>query len=336
MTERFACVTGVGSSLPDRVVTNADFERLIDTSDEWIRRRTGIQARRFAGSGDTAASLAASAASSALNAARVDPAAIDVVIVATITGDQPMPSTASFVQQRLGISGPAFDVQAACAGFIYALDIASARIRAGMDDTALVIGTEVLSRFLDMSDRTTCVLFGDGAGAAVLKPGDAPGVIESVLDADGRHADLLDIPAGGSREPASEATVANRRHAIRMRDGQEVFRRAVDAMSEAVGSLLEKHGFDADDVSLLVLHQANVRIIRAVADRLSLPMSRVFVDIVGVGNTSAASVPIALDEAWRAGRVEPGDLVVTAAVGAGLTWGANLVRWTAPHSGSSQ
>jgi 3-oxoacyl-[acyl-carrier-protein] synthase III len=330
MTDRFACVAGVGSSLPDRVVTNEDLERLIDTSDEWIRRRTGIQARRFAASEDTAASLAGEAASAALDAARVDPAAIDAIIVATITGDQPMPSTASFVQQRLGMSGAAFDVQAACAGFVYALDIASARIRAGLDDTALVIGTEVLSRFLDMSDRTTCVLFGDGAGAAVLTPGDAPGLVGSELQADGQYAGLLEIPAGGSREPASEASVIGRRHVIRMYDGGEVFRRAVDCMAQSIATLLEKHGFGAEDVSLLVPHQANVRILKAVADRMAFPMDRVFVDLDRVGNTSAASVPIALDHAWREGRLRAGDLVVTAAFGAGLTWGANVLRWTAP------
>jgi 3-oxoacyl-[acyl-carrier-protein] synthase-3 len=330
VTARYARVAGVGAALPDRVITNQDLERVIDTSDEWIRRRTGIRARRFAGPGETAASLAADAASAALDASGVAPAAIDVTIVATVTGDQPMPSTASLVQQRLEISGAAFDLQAACAGFIYALDVASARIQAGMDDTALVIGTEVLSRFLDMSDRTTCVLFGDGAGAAVITPADAPGLIGSVLQADGRYAGLLDIPAGGSREPASEETVRTHRHSIRMLDGGEVFRRAIDSMAEAIETLLEKHGVRADDVSLLVPHQANVRILRAVADRLSFPMDRVFVDLDRVGNTSAASVPIALDDAWRAGRVQPGDLVVTTAFGAGLTWGANLLRWTAP------
>jgi 3-oxoacyl-[acyl-carrier-protein] synthase-3 len=334
--ERFAQIAGVGSALPERVVTNADLEQLTDTSDEWIVRRTGIRARRFAAEGDSAASLAADAATSAIDAAGIDPGSLDMTIVATVTGDQPLPSTAAFVQQRLGITGPAFDLQAACAGFVYAVDVAAARIRAGMDETALVIGTEVLSRFLDMSDRSTCVLFGDGAGAAVLVAGDEPGVMGSLLDADGAGAPLLEIPAGGSLRPASDATVRAGEHTVRMSDGGEVFRRAVKEMAGSLDTLLQKHGVHADDVALLVPHQANVRIISAVADRLDFPMERVFVDLESVGNTSAASVPIALDHAWRAGRLSPGDLVATVAFGAGLTWGANLVRWTVPSPGTAR
>jgi 3-oxoacyl-[acyl-carrier-protein] synthase-3 len=249
--------------------------------------------------------------------------------VATVSGDQPLPSTASFVQDRLGISGAAFDLAAACAGFIYATQVAAAQIATGGAETVLVAGTEVLSRFLDFTDRTTCVLFGDGAGAAVLVPGDEPGVIDSVLENQGQHARLLEIPAGGSREPASDQTVARGGHAIRMKDGREVFKRAVVGMAEACARLLEKSGHTPDDVSLLVPHQANGRIITSVAQRLSFPMDRVFVDLEMVGNTSAASVPIALDHAWRRGRLKPGDLVLTVAFGAGLAYGANLIRWTA-------
>jgi 3-oxoacyl-[acyl-carrier-protein] synthase III len=324
-----ARIAAVGSALPERVVPNEELSTRVDTSDEWIRSRTGIRARHFAGPGETAASMAADAGASALEAAGIDPSAVDLTIVATVSGDQPLPSTASFVQDRLGIGGAAFDLAAACAGFIYATQIATAQIAVGGAETVLVAGTEVLSRFLDFSDRTTCVLFGDGAGAAVLVPGEEPGVIDSVLENQGQHARLLEIPAGGSREPASDQTVARREHSIRMQDGREVFKRAVIGMADACARLLEKSGFTPDDVSLLVPHQANGRIITSVAQRLSFPMERVFVDLEMVGNTSAASVPIALDHAWRRGRLQPGDLVLTVAFGAGLAYGANLIRWTA-------
>jgi 3-oxoacyl-[acyl-carrier-protein] synthase-3 len=330
MGGRHAAIAGMGSALPVREVANAELERLVDTSDEWIHSRTGIRARRFAGEGETAATMAASAATEALASAGVDAAAVDLTVVATVSGDQPLPSTASFVQEQLGISGAAFDLAAACAGFIYATDVAAAQIVTGRAETALVIGTEVLSRFLDFSDRTTCVLFGDGAGAAVLVPGEEPGVLGSILENDGRYAHLLEIPAGGSARPASGDTVAAKDHAIRMADGREVFKRAVVGMADASARLLEKAGLTSDDVSLLVPHQANGRIISAVADRLSFPAERVFVDLERVGNTSAASVPIAMDHAWRQGRLHPGDIVLTVAFGAGLAWGANLTRWTAP------
>ena len=329
MAQRYAVVAGTGSALPSREVPNAELERFVDTSDEWIYSRTGIRARRFAAEGETAGTLASDAGARALEAAGTDPGAIDMTVVATISGDQPLPSTASFVQDRLGISGAAFDLAAACAGFIYATEVATSQIATGSAETALVIGTEVLSRFLDFSDRTTCVLFGDGAGAAVLVPGEAPGVLGSVLENEGRHAHLLEIPAGGSAQPASEGTVAAGDHAIRMADGREVFKRAVVGMSEASARLLDKAGLTPDDVSLLVPHQANGRIIKAVAERLSFPAERVFVDLERVGNTSAGSVPIAIDHAWRRGRLHPGDVVLTVAFGAGLAWGANLIRWTA-------
>lgn len=328
-----ARIAAVGSALPERLVTNDDLSELVDTSDDWIRSRTGIRARRFAGEGDTASTLAADAASRALAAARVDPAAVDLTIVATISGDQPMPATAAFVQDRLGLSGGAFDVQAACAGFIYGTDLGAAQIAVGRAETVLVIGTEVLSRFLDFTDRSTCVLFGDGAGAAVLVPGEEPGLIGSILENDGRYAKLLEIPSGGSRDPFSAEALAKGEHLIRMKDGREVFKRAVVGMAEAASRLLEKAGMSADDVTLMVPHQANARIIRAVADRLRFPRDRVFVDLEEVGNTSAASVPIALDHAWRQGLMRPGDVVLTAAFGAGLAWGANLFRWTAEAPG---
>ncbi|MGH2678010.1 MAG: beta-ketoacyl-ACP synthase III [Actinomycetota bacterium] len=324
-----ARVAAVGSALPERVVTNDELSKLVDTSDEWIRSRTGIRARRFAGDGETAASLAAEAGARALEAAGIDPGAVDMTVVATVSGDQPLPSTASFVQDRLGITGAAFDLAAACAGFIYATEVGRAQISTAGAETVLVAGTEVLSRFLDFTDRTTCVLFGDGAGAALLVPGEEPGVVGSILENQGQHAHLLEIPAGGSADPASPETVSRRDHTIRMKDGREVFKRAVVGMADACARLLEKSGFTPDDVSLLVPHQANGRIITSVAQRLSFPMDRVFVDLETVGNTSAASVPIAMDHAWRQGRLRPGDLVLTVAFGAGLAYGANLIRWTA-------
>jgi 3-oxoacyl-[acyl-carrier-protein] synthase III len=324
-----ARIAAVGSALPERIVPNEELAQLVDTSDEWIRSRTGIRARRFAGEDDTAASLAADAGAQALESAGIDPASVDMTVVATVSGDQPLPSTASFVQDRLGITGAAFDLAAACAGFIYATQMGAAQIATGGAETVLVAGTEVLSRFLDFTDRTTCVLFGDGAGAAVLLPSEEPGVIGSVLENQGRHAHLLEIPAGGSRKPASSDTVARQDHKIRMKDGREVFKRAVVGMADACARLLEKSGYAPEDVSLLVPHQANGRIIASVAQRLSFPMDRVFVDLETVGNTSAASVPIALDHAWRRGRLGPGDLVLTVAFGAGLAYGANLTRWTA-------
>lgn len=330
MTQRYARIAGMGSALPSRVVPNAELEQFVETTDEWIFSRTGIRSRRFAGEGETAASLAADAADKALSAAGVGPGAIDMTVVATVSGDQPLPSTASFVQERLGISGAAFDLAAACAGFIYGAEVGAGQIASGRAEKVLVVGTEVLSRFLNFSDRTTCVLFGDGAGAAVLLPGDEPGILGSILENDGRHAGLLDIPSGGSREPASAETVALAGHKIRMKDGREVFKRAVVGMADACLRLLDKTGFSSNDVTLLVPHQANARIIKAVADRLSFPMDRVYVDLENVGNTSAASVPIALDHAWREGRVSPGDVVLMVAFGAGFAWGANLVRWTAP------
>jgi 3-oxoacyl-[acyl-carrier-protein] synthase-3 len=328
VSRRYARFAGMGSALPQRLVPNAELERIVDTTDEWIFSRTGIRARRFAGEGETAASLAADAAGRALESAGIDAAAVDLTVVATISGDQPLPSTASFVQDRLGIAGAAFDLAAACAGFIYGTEVASAQIATGGAETALVIGTEVLSRFLDFSDRTTCVLFGDGAGAAVLVPSEEPGVIGSILENEGKHARLLEIPAGGSRAPASAETVAQHDHAIRMKDGREVFKRAVTGMADASARLLDKAGIGPDDVALVVPHQANLRIIQSVAKRLGVPMDRVYVDIETVGNTSAASVPVAMDHAWREGRLHPGDVVLTVAFGAGLAWGANLLRWT--------
>ncbi|HXF71265.1 MAG TPA: beta-ketoacyl-ACP synthase III [Actinomycetota bacterium] len=327
---RHAAVVGVGSALPARVVPNEWFTSFVETSDEWIRERTGIRERRFAEEGQNTSDLAAEAALRALESAGIAAEQVDLVLVATLTPDTPIPAAAVRVQRKLGLSCPAFDLNAACAGFSYALAAARAFIASGAAETVLVVGAEVLSRVLDLTDRTTCVLFGDGAGAAVLCPADEPGVIGSVLGADGSAADLLVIPGGGSARPASPETVAAREHAIRMASGREVFKRAVVEMAGACRELLEKSGYGPGDVDLLIPHQANARIMLAVAQRLGIDGSRAVVDVAEVGNTSAASIPIALDRAWRAGRIAPGDLVLLTSFGAGLAWGANLIRWTMP------
>jgi len=328
---RQAQVAGVGSFLPDERIPNSYFESLVDTSDEWIRERTGIVARRFAPEGVAASDLATEAARRALETAGASPEQVDLIVCATLTGDTPIPSTAVWVQRKLGMTCPAFDVNAACAGFSYAFSTATAFVASGAADTVLVLGSEVLSRVLDLSDRTTCVLFGDGAGAVVVRPSNEPGIIGSVLGADGTTAEVLIIPAGGSAMPATADTVAARDHSIRMPKGREVFKRAVVEMASACRELLEKSGYTPDDVDVLIPHQANARIMVAVAERLGITGDRAVVDVADVGNTSAASIPIALDRAWRAGRVHDGDLVLLTSFGAGLAWGANLIRWSIPE-----
>jgi 3-oxoacyl-[acyl-carrier-protein] synthase-3 len=329
-TERFARIAAVGSALPPRVVPNEFFESLVETSDEWIIERTGIHTRRFAGPGETTSTLSVDAATHALASAGWDPSGVDLLIVATCTPDRPLPSTAAFVQAKLGMSCAAFDLNAACAGFVYGLSVGSAQIRAGAADRVLVIGAEVLSRSLNLTDRTTCVLFGDGAGAALLEPAQEPGVIDSLLAMDGTQAELLTILAGGSEQPATVETAATHGHQIHMQNGQAVFHQAVVGMAAACASVLEKAGLSGNDVTIVIAHQANARIIAAVGKRLGIDPARVVIDVAEVGNTSAASIPIAMDRAWKAGRLHPGDLVLTAAFGAGLAWGANLIRWTAP------
>jgi 3-oxoacyl-[acyl-carrier-protein] synthase-3 len=328
---RHAAIGGVGSALPERVVPNTEFEALIDTSDEWIRDRTGIASRHFAADDENTSDLARQAAEHALATAGVEADQLDLIVLGTLTPDTPMPSTAVWLQRKLGIGCPAFDVNAACAGFSYAMSTGVAFVESGAADTVLVVGAEVLSRVLDFTDRTTCVLFGDGAGAVVLQPSARPGVEGSVLGADGTAAEILIIPAGGTAMPASARTVATREHSIRMPAGREVFKRAVVEMSNACRQLLEKSGYTADDVSLLIPHQANARIMRAVAERLGITGDRAVVDVEEVGNTSTASIPIALDRAWRAGRIREEDLILLTSFGGGLAWGANLVRWTMPE-----
>ncbi len=331
---RYASVVGLGSALPERIVFNADFEQIVDTSDGWIRERTGIRARHFAAEGQVTSDLATEAAHKALAVAGIDAGQLDLIVCATLTPDNPIPAAAVRVQQKLGVSCPAFDLNAACAGFSYAISTADAFIRSGAAESVLVIGAETLSRFLDMTDRTTCILFGDGAGAVVLRPSEQPGILDSVLGADGSASDILLIPAGGSAKPASAETIANREHTIRMPAGREVFKRAVVEMANACRELLDKSGYSADDVDVLIPHQANARIMIAVAERLGIGLDRAIVDVEEVGNTSAASIPIALDRAWRAGRIASGGLVLLTSFGAGLAWGANLMRWTVPEATS--
>jgi 3-oxoacyl-[acyl-carrier-protein] synthase-3 len=327
---RHATITGVGSSLPPRLVPNTWFEARVDTTDEWIRSRTGIEARHFADDGVVTSDLAVEAARIALRTAGIPAEQLDMIVCASVTGDTPFPATAVWVQEKLGLSCPAFDVNAACAGFSYGLATATAFVESGMADTVLLIGAEVYSRILDFTDRQTCVLFGDGAGATVIQASDRPGIEGTVLGADGTAAEILLVPAGGSREPASAETVAASRHRIQMPNGREVFKRAVTEMAESCREVLEKSGHSPDDVDLLIPHQANARIMVAVAERLGIPLELAVVDVAEVGNTSAASIPIALDRAYRAGRIHEGDLVLFTSFGAGLTWGATAIRWTMP------
>jgi 3-oxoacyl-[acyl-carrier-protein] synthase-3 len=328
---RYATITGVGSSLPPRLVPNSWFESIVDTNDEWIRDRTGIEARHFVDDAVNTSDLALEASQHALEAAGIQAHQIDMIICATITGDTVFPATAVWVQQKLGVSCPAFDLNAACAGFSYGLSTSTAFVSAGMADAILVIGAEIFSRIMDFTDRGTCILFGDGAGAAVVQRSEAPGFEGAILGADGGAAEILWMPAGGTRRVPSHETVDAREHFVAMPNGREVFKRAVTEMASACRELMEKSGYTMDDVDVLIPHQANARIMSAVVDRLGIDPSRAIVDVAEVGNTSAASIPIALDRAWRRGQITQGDLVLFTSFGAGLTWGATLVRWTMPE-----
>jgi 3-oxoacyl-[acyl-carrier-protein] synthase-3 len=328
---RFATIAGVGSALPPRLVPNAWFETLVETNDEWIRDRTGIEARHFADDGVQTSDLGVEAARAALESAGIPAEQLDMIVCATITGDTQFPATAVWMQKKLGVSCPSFDVNAACSGFSYALSAATAFIQSGMADTILVVGAEIFSRILDFNDRGTCILFGDGAGATIVRASDAPGIEGTVLGADGNAAEILWMPAGGTRAPASRETVEARDHFVKMPNGREVFKRAVTEMAAACRDLLEKSDHSIDDVDVLIPHQANARIMQAVVERLGIDPAKAVVDVAEVGNTSAASIPIALDRAWRTGRIHQGDLVLFTSFGAGLTWGATLVRWAMPE-----
>jgi 3-oxoacyl-[acyl-carrier-protein] synthase-3 len=320
-------IVGWGLSVPDGRVTNADLEQRVDTSDEWIVERSGIRERRIAGPGETTATLATDAGAAAIKRAGLAPDDIDLLILATASPEQPLPHTGAFVGEALGLRCGSFDVSAACAGFVYELVIGASMLGIGYEHI-LIVGAETLSRITDPEDRATLVLFGDAAGAAVLtrSAGDAPSLIAWDLGCDGSAASLLEIPGGGSRRPASAATVAERAHYLKMA-GREVFRRAVRAVVESATATLQRAGLSADDIAWFVPHQANLRIIEAAAQRLGIPPERTLVNIERYGNTSSASIPLALFEAVDDGRVADDDLVLLSGFGAGMTWASAILRW---------
>jgi 3-oxoacyl-[acyl-carrier-protein] synthase-3 len=328
MPPETAMITGTGSSIPDRVITNRDLERIVDTSDEWIVTRTGIRERRIAAEGEPVSRYAAEAGMRALEAAGVSAAEVDLVILATVTPDMPIPATACTIQRELNCSNAAaFDIQAGCSGFIFAQSVAKQFILTGRCRHALVIGAELLSKFIDWKDRGTCVIFADGAGAVVMSRGDSSrGVLASALHTDGTMTDFICLPGGGSQHPPSRETLEGGLHYIRMR-GNETFKMAVRSIEEVCREVLTAADLRAEDVDWFIPHQANLRIIKAAATRLHVPEERCYVNIDRLGNTSAASIPIALDEAVREDKVKPGDVVLMAAFGAGLTWAASVVRW---------
>lgn len=323
-----ARITGTGSYLPAEVVTNADLEQRVDTSDEWIRTRTGIRERHVAADDEVTSDLATHAARAAMEMAGVTAAELDIIVVGTITGDFPWPSTACLVQDKLGAKKAfAYDVSAACSGFVFALDAAVRQIESGAVKKALVIGAEILTRVVDWEDRNTCVLFGDGAGAVVVEAstGDA-GVLSSHLHSDGSYWELLYQPGFGARFPASEQGIKDKLPFLRMQ-GNEVFKVAVRSLSDVAIEALEANNLKPEDLSLFIPHQANMRILDATAKRIGLRDDQVYINVDRFANTSGATIPIALDEANRAGRIKPGDLLLFDAFGGGFTWGAILLRW---------
>ncbi|MGO9588181.1 MAG: beta-ketoacyl-ACP synthase III [Limisphaerales bacterium] len=325
---RTCSITGVGSYLPVKILTNAHLEKMVDTSDEWITTRTGIKSRRQAAKDEFTSDMAAHAAQRAMKKAGVTADQIDLIIVATITPDMPFPATACIVQQKIGaLRAAAFDLEAACSGFIYGLEVGQQFIMSRTYDTVLVIGAEKLSSITDWTDRNTCVLFGDGAGAAVLQSRpNSHGLLTAVMGADGSKGSLLHMPGGGSRCPASADSVAARLHFLRM-DGRETFKNAVQAMYEAAREALRRCELDISKIKCVIPHQANRRIIDAVGKRLGAAPEQLFINLDRYGNTSAASVAIALDEAVSSGIIQRGDLILMMVFGAGLTWGAAVIEW---------
>ncbi len=325
---RSCSITGVGSYVPEKILTNADLEKMVETSDEWITSRTGIKERRIAAANEATSDLATQAALRAMKMAGVTAEQIDLVIVATLTPDMPFPSTACLVQRKIGaMRAAAFDMEAACSGFIYALEIGQQFITSRTYETVLVIGAEKLSSIVNWKDRNTCVLFGDGAGAAILQHREnSHGLLTAVMGADGNKADLLSMPGGGSANPATPESVAAGLHYLRM-DGKETFKNAVQAMVSAAQEAMRRCEIDMTKIKCVIPHQANQRIVDAVGDRLGATPEQLFVNLDKYGNTSAASVAIALDEAVVSGRILRGDLVLLVVFGAGLTWGAAVIEW---------
>ena len=323
-------LTSTGTYAPINIVTNDDMAKIVDTSDEWIRSRSGIGARHFAATDETTSDMACIAGKRAIEAAGIDRNKIDLIIVATMTPDMPFPSTACLVQSKLGLPNvTTFDMQAACSGFVYGLSVANSMLLSGNFKNALVIGAEKMSGILDFEDRTTCVLFGDGAGAAVLSAthtAEKVGILGALGGADGSDPSLLQQPGGGSAMPATNESIASRQHFLKM-NGKEIFKSAVRVMGQASTDIIEQMGYSPEDLNLVIPHQANMRIIESLAKRLAIPMEKFHNNLDRYGNTSAASVPIALDEAYRAGRIQSGDLVLLVAFGAGLTWASTLIRW---------
>ena len=322
-------ISGTGSYAPKRILTNAELAESVDTTDEWIYTRTGIKERKIAADGEMTSDMATEAGRRSLEAAGIARDEIDLIIVATTTPDMLFPSTACLVQHKLGLNSlAAFDLQAACSGFLYALETGAGMVRSGAYRNALVIGAERYSAVVDWQDRSTCVLFGDGAGAVVISRNHDPksGWLGAKLGCDGSAVELLHLPGGGCQIPASHESVEQRQHFVKMK-GREVFKVAVRVMEQSALQILEQHGLAADQVGCVVPHQANLRIIETLSSRLGIPMDRFFLNMDRYGNTSAASIPIALDEAVRCGRIKSGEVVLMVAFGGGLTWGSSLIRW---------
>ena len=321
-------ITGIGSFLPEKVLSNADLEKMVDTSDEWITKRTGIKERRIVVDGIASSDLAVNASLKALEDANLSPSELDLIITSTVTPDHLFPSTSCYVQKKIGaVNAGAFDILAACAGFIYALSIAKGFISSGAMNNILVIGSECLSKITDYTDRTSCVLFGDGAGAAVVqKSNDDSEIFPCILGADGSLSDILILPAGGSKIPTSQETLDKRLHYMKIK-GKEVFKVATNRLISLAKETVDKCNLKIEDIDLFVSHQSNLRIIKMAMGKLGVPMNKVYVNIDRYGNTSSASVPIAIDEARRDGRLKKGDLVLLTALGGGLTWSSTILRW---------
>ncbi|MDO8140529.1 MAG: beta-ketoacyl-ACP synthase III [Candidatus Brocadiales bacterium] len=323
-----ASITGIGSYLPSKVLTNCDLEKMVDTSDDWIVQRTGIKERRIVENGVTTSDIATQASLRAMEDAGVSPKDLDMIITSTITPDHIFPSTSCYIQQKIGATRAcAFDILAACAGFIYAMSIGQSFVNSGAMKTVLVVGAECLSKITDYTDRTTCVLFGDGAGAVIIQRNPVKHeILSSNLAADGSEADVLIMPGGGARNPASLESVQQRLHYIQFK-GKEVFKLAINNITNLILETTKQNGLTLDDISLIIPHQSNLRIIEATMEKLGLPMEKAFVNIDKYGNTSSASVPIAIDEARKEGRLHKGDIVMLVAFGGGLTWGSSVIRW---------
>ena len=323
-----ASITGIGSYLPDKVLTNYDLEKMVDTTNDWIIQRTGIKERRIVENGVTTSDIATQASLRAMEDAGVSPKDLDMIITSTITPDHIFPSTSCYIQQKIGATRAcAFDILAACAGFIYAMSIGQSFINSGAMKTVLVVGAECLSKITDYTDRSTCVLFGDGAGAVIIQRNPVKHeILSSILAADGSEADVLIMPGGGARNPASLESVQQRLHYIQFR-GKEVFKLAINNITNLILETAKENGLTLDDIDLIIPHQSNLRIIEATMEKLGLPMEKAFVNIDKYGNTSSASVPIAIDEARKEGRLRKGNIVMLVAFGGGLTWGSSVIRW---------